>query len=317
MKKVLVIGCGNIGALYDLERNDILTHVKAFSLDYRFHLTICDNDPKILSLLVEKYNCKSILNSELTTDELDKYDLITIATPTDTHYEYLFKALNAKAKIIICEKPISLDLSRLNSIKNKYIKSSKKILVNYTRRFQPSYQEIKNNISTILKNERITNISIRYQRGFLNNCSHAIDTLEFLLGVKIDFDFFQKFVENYDAFEFDPTLNALGFQDGINFSIVGFANVKFSFFEIDICFQTYKVSLINSGRDCIVSKSKSNGRYFQPLDEYEILSLKNCLNDQMKHVISHSYNFFEDNELPDNFLDSIELNYKMLKFINN
>ena len=58
MCEVLVIGCGNIGALYDIDKDEILTHVKAFSIDNRFDLTIFDDDSKILKLLNSKYDCK-------------------------------------------------------------------------------------------------------------------------------------------------------------------------------------------------------------------------------------------------------------------
>ena len=47
MYKALVIGCGNIGALYDLESNKVLTHVKALTNHPGFEVTIFDTDSEL------------------------------------------------------------------------------------------------------------------------------------------------------------------------------------------------------------------------------------------------------------------------------
>jgi hypothetical protein len=174
---------------------------------------------------------------------------------------------------------------------------------------------IKERLINILKNERLTNVSIRYQRGFLNNCSHALDILSFLINLKIDFTKFIKSKLNFDSFELDPTISAIGCQDEINISIIGLANVRFSFFEIDLCFENTKVSLIDSGRDCIVSQSAENKLYFQPLRVNNNQTIRDCLRDQMKFVINSAFQLLTNPELQDNFLESIELNKNMLNFI--
>jgi hypothetical protein len=316
MTEVLVVGCGNIGALYDIDKDEILTHVKAFSIDNRFDLTIFDDDSKILKLLNSKYDCK-VLSKINNLEDLNKYDIISICTPTNTHYEYLIQALQSKASLILCEKPVSLNLMELDKLTNLYLQSNKKILVNYTRRFQPNYLLIKERLINILKNERITNISITYQRGFLNNCSHALDILSFLINLKIDFTKFVKSKLNFDSFELDPTISAIGYQDEINISIIGLANVRFSFFEIDLCFENTKVTLIDSGRDCIVAQSSENKLYFQPLKVNNNQTIKDCLRDQMKFVINSAYQHLTNADVQDNFLESIELNQNMLNFIKN
>jgi hypothetical protein len=314
MCEVLVIGCGNIGALYDIDKDEILTHVKAFSIDNRFDLTIFDDDSKILKLLNSKYDCK-VLSKINNLEDLNKYDIISICTPTNSHYEYLIQTLQSNATLILCEKPISLNLMELDKLRDLYLQSTKKILVNYTRRFQPNYILIKERLINILKNERLTNVSIRYQRGFLNNCSHALDILSFLINLKIDFTKFIKSKLNFDSFELDPTISAIGCQDEINISIIGLANVRFSFFEIDLCFENTKVSLIDSGRDCIVSQSAENKLYFQPLRVNNNQTIRDCLRDQMKFVINSAFQLLTNPELQDNFLESIELNKNMLNFI--
>jgi hypothetical protein len=316
MTEVLVIGCGNIGALYDIDNEEILTHTKAFSMDNRFNLTIFDDDLNKLKLLNSKYGC-NVLPQITSVEDFNKFDIISICTPTNTHYDYLIRILQSKATLILCEKPISLDIIEIERLRQLYLHSEKKILVNYTRRFQPNYIKIKERLSSILNSERLTNVSIRYQRGFLNNCSHALDILSFLIHLKIDFTKLVKSKSNFDSFELDPTISAIGFQDDVNISIIGLANVRFSFFEIDFCFENSKVSLIDSGRECLVSHSVENKLYFQPLRLNSSLTIKDCLKDQMKFVISSAYDMFTNAELEDNFLESIELNKNMLNFLKN
>ena len=42
MFKALLIGCGNIGALYDFDNTQILTHAKGYALHPAFELTVFD-----------------------------------------------------------------------------------------------------------------------------------------------------------------------------------------------------------------------------------------------------------------------------------
>ena len=315
MKNVLVIGCGNIGALYDIGKDEILTHVKAISLNTNFNLTIFDNDPMILQTLKLKYNC-NVITKINNFEDLNDFDLINICTPTDTHYDFLTKGLLSKSSLILCEKPVSYSLLELEKLKDLYLKSTKKVLVNYTRRFQPKYITIKEKLNSLIKTEKLTNINIRYQRGFLNNCSHALDILSYLINFKIDFNNFIITKSTFDTFELDPTISAFGCQNSIDVSIIGLANVKFSFFEIDIFFENTRLSLIDSGKNCIISNSNTNSKYFQPLKVNYELSLNDCLRDQMKFLIDSAYNFLNNENLNDNFLESVELNTKMLNFIN-
>lgn len=308
--KILILGCGNIGALYDFENESILTHAKAFSMRTASKMVFYDIDPILAKNVSEKYHSNYIENE--TDIKFDEFDCISICTPTNTHFDLLLKAINANVKLIICEKPISNLQSELHVLDKIYKNSNSKILVNYIRRFQPEYIKLKRYVQELLTKEELTNISIRYQRGFVNNCSHAFDLITFLTSFKVKLAEIKKHNFVYDHFESDPSISLMATWHTANFSVLGLSNVQFSHFEIDLFFKTVKVAILESGNVINIYESKVEGRILNPLKLNEQLSQVNCLKDYMLNVVSRVYEMYDDENIDDNFLDSLHLNLSML-----
>jgi predicted dehydrogenase len=180
MYKALLIGCGNIGAMYDWDNEQVLTHAKAFSKIDEFEVDYFDINNQQSSMVASRYNGNIIFDLDKAFEN-DFYDIISICTPTSSHYNLLHKALRGKIPVIICEKPISTIKNEIDELITLYGVSESKVLINYIRRFQLSYQKLKNIIAILQKSDELSSVSIRYQRGFINNCSHALDLLQFLL----------------------------------------------------------------------------------------------------------------------------------------
>lgn len=307
--EALVIGCGNIGAMYDLESKDILTHCKAISRNKNYNLTVYDTDPKRSDLVSKFYKCNKLNDLE----DIGIYDIVSICTPTDTHFTLLKKLFSLNIPLIICEKPISNNIQELEILKIEYAKSSTNILVNYFRRFHPSYIELKNKVKSISQNNKLVNVSVKYQRGFLNNCSHAIDLLEFVLGQIIDFKNFKLTNVIYDSFEYDPTVSMFGTFNDVYYSFIGLTNVKYSFFEIELFFQDSAIKIEESGNSIKYYKSFFNHSFYMPLVEEK--EVKSAIKYRMKHVIAKSNDIYiKKNQ--DNFLASLDLNQRMLSVLN-
>lgn len=315
MYKALVIGCGNIGAEYDFESDDILTHAKALYLNSDFDLTIFDINPDQTEKIAKKYKCAVVNDINLVDFKI--YDLVSICTPTATHHEYLAMLISAEVKLIICEKPVSNNINDLESLHAIYLKGKSKIIVNYIRRFQPAYFIVKNLVDKLLTTEKLTNISIRYQRGFINNCSHAIDISQFLLGNEISISNIKLHNGVTDHFKNDPTISLLGNWNDVNVSILGLANVKFSHFEIDLYFEQSKIAIKNAGQLIELYRSENKQIFLEPLflDSKHIYT--DCLKNYMKFVIDHAEQILSGKIVEDNFLASIDLNKKMLNYIKN
>lgn len=309
----MVIGCGNIGAGYDLDTDQVLTHVKAFSKNEKFLLSIFDTNKLLAKTISEKYNCNVV--DEINNNTLTNFDCVSICTPTQTHFEYLTKTIDAKVKVIICEKPVSNNFLELQNLRNTFQKNSSRVIVNYFRRFQPSFIQLRKKIESIAQNEKLSNISIRYQRGFINNCSHAFDTIVFLMSREIELTEIKKHNQINDHFENDPTLSMQAKWGETNVDILGLSNVLFSHFEIDLYFEFHKIIIKEAGQTIEIYKAEKSPTFLKPLVNQTTFT--DCLKNYMCPVIENAEALLTNHLLKDNFLQAICLNQRMLNYLDN
>lgn len=311
----LVIGCGNIGALYDIDNDRIQTHAKAIHLDPRFSLSIYDPNADLMFRVANKYQCEFL--TEINEDVLKRFPCISICAPTNSHLQYIQAGINSRAKLIICEKPVSNDETELETSRDAYLKSSTKIMVNYIRRFQPAYHDLKKLIQSISETDSVKNICIQYHRGFLNNCSHAFDLLEFLFERKIEIEIHGKIDGSYDHFRSDPTATFQGMWDKIRVNVTGLMDIKYSFFQIDLFFDTYRIALQDSGNTIKVYKADDMQKTHQTLNLLNEYTQHNCLQNHMVHVIDRAFKVVNEEVNEDNFIQSIDLNKRMLNYLKS
>lgn len=309
----LLIGCGNIGALYDFKKEGIRTHAKAFSLNENFRLTLFDENKELAGEVAQYY--KANLFTSLNDEDLSKFEVVVISTPTPTHYTFLKKTLGANIPVIVCEKPIADCIDKLEEIKTLKESSRSKILVNYFRRFHPHYKALKEQIKNI--GEKLTNIQITYQRGFLNNATHALDLINFLFG--------QASLENiaignyaFDEFKKDPTASLTAEFNKMPVTIQGLQFVKHSFFEIKLWFETKMISIENNGQAIkFYSQDTQNeaGFYLPLIAVTSPFDGINVIEDAMKYLACTVVDYINDPSLKDNFETSYLVNYQALKII--
>ncbi len=313
MYKALVIGCGNIGAMYDFNNDQVQSHAKGFYLNPKFSLSVFDINKKIAEKVSARYQSEIV--NVIDEKTLSEFDCVSICTPTDTHTSLLRIAVSAGVKVIICEKPISYSLEELSAIKSIYLNGNSRIIVNYIRRFQPAFIEFKKIVTSLLANELLTNVCIRYQKGFLNNCSHAFDTIEFLTGSELNLVEIKKHNVIFDHYPDDPTLSMQALWNNVNLSITGLSNVSFSFFEFDLYFQHYKICIKNAGQNIEFYKAEKGDQFLLPLQIQDQFTRELCLNNYMTNVIDRVYLLLSNKKQKDNFLESLSLNQKMLNFL--
>lgn len=315
MYKALLAGCGNIGAMYDWNNDHVLTHAKAFFASGLVETAYFDVIKEQAAKVAERYKGRFVhdLDKELNNT---RFDIFSICTPTNLHFKLLCKAFQNKIPVIICEKPVSADLQELELLANLYADSGSKVLVNYIRRFQPAFQNLKNFIAALPETELLTNVSIRYQRGFINNCSHAFDLLQFLFQkpfVPADFIINRKV---FDHFQNDPTVSGSCDWLGANMSILGLQNVSFSHFEIDLYFKYRKIQIREAGNQISFFTAVAFEPNFSPLVIDDTLTMPHSIADYMIPVAAKAIGLLE-NQSDDNFMEAIELNKTMLNILKN
>jgi hypothetical protein len=211
---------------------------------------------------------------------------------------------------------VSSSEAELLELKKLYENKKSKIIVNYFRRFQPSFNWLKKFIEDLLISEKLTHVAIRYQRGFINNCSHAFDLISYLTSRPIDLRNLQKQNVVYDHFQNDPTLSLLANWNDVNVNVLGLSNVHFSHFEIDLYFSTFEIAIKESGDQIDIFESKIHEIFLNPLKCNKILSRKNCLKNYMLKVVDSALNLLNSESHEDNFIESVNLNLLMLKYLN-
>jgi len=310
MYKALIIGCGNIGAMYDFETEAIITYAKAFHNDSEIEFEVYDIDLKVALKVATRYGVRCL--DVLSIETYQNYDIVVISTSTETHFEYLSHMLEHGPRLVICEKPIDINLDRLEQLINIYRESKTKVMVNFIRRFQPKIIKLKEDIQSILKEDKCANIIVTYQRGFHNNCSHAIDLLEYLFGTTIDLYSAKINHQAFDEFDADPTMSISCDWSGINVQFIGLVKAEFSHFEIDIYFSRNAVLLKSGGNRIEIFSTPSQKEKFYPklfLHSKEEAVIENY----MANVIAHAKSLLKSYELHDNFIESINLSKRILQ----
>ena len=135
MINIALFGLGRIGSMH---AQNIFLNNKC-SLQYVF-----DIDQVLAKKIAKKFNSISIKNTRIAyTDK--NVDVIFITTPTSTHIKYIMEAIKFK-KTIFCEKPLDLNINKINECKKFIKKYNPKIQVGFNRRYDPGHYALKKSI---------------------------------------------------------------------------------------------------------------------------------------------------------------------------
>ena len=135
MINIALFGLGRIGVMH--AQNIYLNN--NCSLQY-----VYDIDQALAKKIAKKFNSISIKNTRIAyTDK--KVDVIFITTPTSTHIKYIMEAVKFK-KTIFCEKPLDLNIKKINQCKKFIKKYNPKIQVGFNRRYDPGHYALKKSI---------------------------------------------------------------------------------------------------------------------------------------------------------------------------
>ena len=176
----LIIGCGKIVGIFDNEKTILfsLKHIKNKNINKIF---FCDIQHDKAKKLGAKY--KSDIYDTNYINILNDFhlDLISVCTPSDTHFEICKKILsnNIKPKAILIEKPICESKNQFDELVRLSRKNKVKLFVNHSRRFDIKHNTIRKLVS---KNffGKIIRIDCFYYGGWENNGIHLVDTLNFI-----------------------------------------------------------------------------------------------------------------------------------------
>ena len=137
-KNIINIALFGLGRIGQMHADNLLNH-KDFNLKYIF-----DKDQKLTKKLSKKYNSTGIQNPKIAFKD-QNIKCIFIASSTNTHLKFIEEAVVNK-KVVFCEKPLDLDLNKINKCEKRISKYNPRIQIGFNRRYDPAHNSLNQNL---------------------------------------------------------------------------------------------------------------------------------------------------------------------------
>lgn len=269
---VLIIGAGKIASGYDTPMQDkILTHAHALVLATDFNLLgFYDVDQQKAEIAAKKWGVGVIRDLASIKNQVD---VVCCAVPDEFHYDIMKRIIELpRLKMAICEKPITRNLVQAQEMVELYKRREIPLIVNYTRRFLNEFIELKNWINEA-GDLKVGNCF--YGKGVFHNCSHMINTLEYLFG---ELEFLQTNYMMYDYFQDDPSVSFILKRNSANIYFHPIECNIVTVFEFDLLFAKGRIKY---------SDAEGKIKYYK-VDESEIYD--NELNYVLERIVEIDWN---------------------------
>lgn len=181
MKKYrpLIIGCGKQGVGENQEvSSKIINFAHVISVHQGFDKICFDDKSNRKSVEAMKRYGGWATTTKYACEFLG-VDVAVVTTPDETHFEILKQLAEYSLKLVICEKPLTTDIQQAREIVELYKSKGIPLMVNYTRRFLPYYEDLR---QRYVAGEfgKIVSANIVFNRGWEHTATHAIDFCDWL-----------------------------------------------------------------------------------------------------------------------------------------
>jgi len=184
--KLAVIGTGRMGSVHT---RNLVRLIPEADL-----VAVCDIRLEVAQAVADELGIRRVVKDYHALLDDKEIEAILIASSTDTH-DFIMKDVAAAGKHIFCEKPLALELDKIDEALAAVEKAGVKLQVGFNRRFDKSFRHVKEIVASgaighpcIL---RITNRDpdfpsmdfLRVSGGiFLDLAIHDFDMVRFQLG---------------------------------------------------------------------------------------------------------------------------------------
>lgn len=240
--RVAIIGCGNIGSLWDESDSAGLakTHAKAFATHPQATLVSMMDVSKVRAEKAASFWKVPHFTDSTAELLLQNPDIVCLCTPEKIRLSELEKIPEQAGLVIVCEKPLASSLEEASKIEALVKRKKWHFLVNYTRRYGDGFIELKKIIDAQVYG-KIDKIICQYGKGLRNNGTHIVDTLNYLLGPATQPVLLRKISD--DRATQDPTTDlSLQYSEAAAY-LIGTDHRNYTVFEMDLHF--------NKGRVCV------------------------------------------------------------------
>jgi myo-inositol 2-dehydrogenase/D-chiro-inositol 1-dehydrogenase len=131
-----LLGCGRIGRV----------HADSIDVHPRAELAwVYDPIESAANEVAKRYGTTIAPAVDVAIDD-PSVDAVVIASATPTHVDLLTRAVRA-GKAVLCEKPIDLDLARVDRCWKEIAALNPTVMIGFNRRFDPSFREVHERIA--------------------------------------------------------------------------------------------------------------------------------------------------------------------------
>jgi len=135
MVRVGLIGCGRIGRV----------HADSITVSPRAELAhVVDPFESSAREVGEQFSAPWSTDVENVLGDAS-IDAVVVASPTPTHVDLLTRAVDA-GKAVLCEKPIDLDIARVDACRAGIGALADRVMLGFNRRFDPSFADIRGRV---------------------------------------------------------------------------------------------------------------------------------------------------------------------------
>jgi myo-inositol 2-dehydrogenase/D-chiro-inositol 1-dehydrogenase len=209
--RVGVIGVGRIGRLHTENLVSRVQHAKVIAL--------ADINQQAAREVAGRWNLPRVTGNYREILDDPQIDAVVICSSTDTHAQLIGESA-AAGKHIFCEKPVDLNLQRIDAALGAVQSAGVKLQIGFNRRFDPNFRKVREMVVEGKIGEphiiRITSRDpapppldyVKVSGGiFLDMTIHDFDMARYLLGCEVEEIF------TTGAVLVDPTIGAAGDVD--------------------------------------------------------------------------------------------------------
>ena len=292
--KAAIIGCGKIAWEFQHDpgaaRFGICTHAAAWSaIDGVRLAAVSDVDAARAGRCAARWQVAQAFSDAREMLRAVDPEIVSITSPDETHTETAALCLeHPSVRAVLVEKPLAASARDARELERKARESGKVVVVNYIRRFSPSYRRMRERISSgEFGDPRLTRGL--YTKGMRHNGSHAIDLLNFFVpGTRLLRGRTPSWLRDADAAGADPPADIeLALANGAVGILHSLPHQEHTVFELDLVFEKARL-IFKDGGDIIEEHLMADG---VPFAGYRSLVLaathEHALKDYLLHAARH------------------------------